>query len=147
MGRIAKAYLNRGMTAKTKPMMDLRELVEKCGAADLLRGMIGFAAERTMKAEAEARTGAAKGARSPLCEVDRNGYHECGGDARAGQVTSDIPKFPQVRDGRKAGRFFTLAITLFGRRGQSRLCGRRNLNWLAVTYHDVPTQLLDRMLD
>ena len=29
----------------TKPMRDIREFVEKSGAADLLREMIGFAAE------------------------------------------------------------------------------------------------------
>ena len=39
----------------TKAMMDLRELVERSGDADLLREMIDFAAERL---------------------AQRNGYHE-----------------------------------------------------------------------
>ena len=38
----------------TKPMMDLRALVEKSGGADLLREMIGFAAERLMEFDREA---------------------------------------------------------------------------------------------
>lgn len=35
----------------TKPMMDLRAFLEKSGEADLLRDMIGFAAERLMELE------------------------------------------------------------------------------------------------
>ena len=49
----------------TKPMMDLRALVEKSGDADLLREMIGFAAERLMELEVGAKTGADYGEKSP----------------------------------------------------------------------------------
>lgn len=38
--------------------------------------MLAFAAERIMQAEVEARTGAAKGARTPMREVQRNGYRD-----------------------------------------------------------------------
>ena len=49
----------------TKPMRDLRALVEKSADADLLREMIGFAAERLMDLEVGARTGAAYGEKPP----------------------------------------------------------------------------------
>ena len=42
----------------TKPMMDLLALVEKSADADLLREMIGFAAERLMELEMDAKAGA-----------------------------------------------------------------------------------------
>ena len=47
-----------------KPMMDLRALVEKSGNADMLREMIGFAAERLMELEVGAKTGAEYGEKS-----------------------------------------------------------------------------------
>lgn len=49
--------------------MALIELVEKQADGDLVREMLAFAAERIMEAEIEARTGAAKGARSPMREA------------------------------------------------------------------------------
>ena len=48
----------------TKPMMDLRALMEKSADADLLREMIGFAAERLMELEVCAKTGADYGEKS-----------------------------------------------------------------------------------
>lgn len=58
----------------TDDRMALLELVEKQADGDLVRAMLAFAAERIMDAEIEARTGAAKGARTPMREVQRNGY-------------------------------------------------------------------------
>ena len=56
--------------------MALIELVEKQAGSDLVREMLAFAVERIMELEVEARTSAARGARSPLREVQRNGYRD-----------------------------------------------------------------------
>ena len=49
----------------TDEMMNLRALVEKTPDADLLREMIGFAAQRRMGLEMEGLTGAAYGEKNP----------------------------------------------------------------------------------
>ena len=60
----------------TDDRMALIELVEKQADGDLVRAMLAFAAERIMEVEVEERTGATKGERSPLREVQRNGYRD-----------------------------------------------------------------------
>jgi putative transposase len=76
----------------TDDRMALIELIEKQADTDLVREMLAFAADRIMDLEVELRTGAAKGARSPLREVQRNGYRERDWDTRAGRIALEIPK-------------------------------------------------------
>jgi hypothetical protein len=54
-------------------MMDLREIVEKGGDADLLREMIGFAAERLMELEVGAKAGTGYGEKGAERLAQRNG--------------------------------------------------------------------------
>lgn len=76
----------------TDDMMNLRALVEKSPDADLLREMIGFAAERLMELEVGAATGAGYGEKNPLRTAQRNGYRERDWETRAGTVELRLPK-------------------------------------------------------
>jgi putative transposase len=76
----------------TSPMMDLKTLVEKTPDADLLREMIGYAAERLMELEVGALTGAAYGEKTPERLAQRNGYRERDWHTRAGTVELRIPR-------------------------------------------------------
>jgi len=76
----------------TDERMALLELVEQQADGDLVREMLAFAADRIMEAEVETRTGVAKGTRSPLREVQRNGYRMRDWDTRAGRIALEIPK-------------------------------------------------------
>lgn len=66
----------------TTDMMNLRDLVEKTPDADLLREMIGFAAERLMELDVGAVTGAAYGEKDPARRAQRNG------------LSYDFPRLP-----------------------------------------------------
>jgi len=77
----------------TAEMMSLQNLLGKSADADLLREMIGFAAQRLMELEVETLTGAGHGERNPDQRlVHRNGYRDRDWETRAGTVELRIPR-------------------------------------------------------
>jgi putative transposase len=90
----------------TEEMMSLRTLLEKSADADLLREMVGFAAQRLMELEVESLTGAAHGERSPERINHRDGYRDRDWETRAGTVEL---LFPSSGRGATSRRFSSRA--------------------------------------
>ena len=76
----------------TDDRMALLELIEKRADADLVRELLGFAADRLMEAEVQCRTGAGHGERDPARLVQRNGYRVRGWETRVGRIDLEIPR-------------------------------------------------------
>ena len=76
-------------------MTNLHSLDEKAPDADILRDMIGFAAQRLMELEVYALTGVSPGERSPYRLAQRNGYRDCDCGTRASGLSGLPAQCPQ----------------------------------------------------
>src|SRR4051794_5003404 len=82
----------------TNEMMNLRALIEKAPDADLVREMIGFAAQRLMVLKVGELTGAAYGEKSAERLTQRSGYRDRDRETRAGTVELRIPRLRRGSD-------------------------------------------------
>ena len=83
----------------TQDRMQLSELLEKAGADDIVREMIGFVAQRLMELDVDNRCGAGHGERTDARTNSRNGFRDRQWDTRAGSVALRVPKL-------RAGSYF-----------------------------------------
>ena len=81
----------------TSDSRQLSELLEKAGADDIIRDMIGFVAQRLMELDVDNRCGASHGERSEARTNSRNGYRDRDWDTRGGTVPRRLPKLRQGR--------------------------------------------------
>jgi transposase-like protein len=89
----------------TDEMKNLRSLVEKSADADLLREMIGFAAEKLMMLEVGTKTGAGYGEKNGFRLAQRNGYRDRDWETRAGE---------KIRQGQCLGRAIARPVEFDG---------------------------------
>ena len=79
----------------TQHSMQLSELLEKAGADDIVRDMIGFVAQRLMELDVDNACGASHGERTDERINSRNGFRDRTWETRAGTVPLRIPKLRQ----------------------------------------------------
>ena len=100
----------------TNDMMTLQALLAKQPDADIVREMLGFAAQRLMELEVEGKTGAAHGERTPERLTHRNGYRDRTWETRVGTLELRIPKlrkgsyFPEFLEPRRTSEKALTAV-------------------------------------
>ncbi|MCF8502255.1 MAG: transposase [Rhodospirillum sp.] len=103
----------------TSDVITLQTLLAKEPDADIVREMLGFAAQRLMILDVEGKTGAAHGGRSPDRLSQRNGYRERNGETRVGTINLQIPKrrkgsyFPEFLEPRRMSEGIAECETVF----------------------------------
>lgn len=78
----------------TSPIMQLSELLEKIGAADIVRDMIAFVTQRFMELDVDNRCRASHGGRSETRTNSRNDCRDLDWEISAG--THDLPQGARV---------------------------------------------------